>query len=62
MIREVIHSGNPLHDKEEINGRHFEFSIYPVQDSQKKINRLAIFGRDMTERINAERQKERDLQ
>lgn len=51
----VIRSGKPARFEDERNGQWFDNSIYPVEGDRGKIVGLAIFSRDITERIKAER-------
>jgi diguanylate cyclase (GGDEF)-like protein/PAS domain S-box-containing protein len=51
----VIRSGKPVRYEDERNGRWFDNSIQPVKGDRGKIVGLAIFSREITERIKAER-------
>ena len=50
----VIRSGKPARYEDERNGQWYDNSIYPVLGERGKITGLAIFSRDITERIKAE--------
>ncbi len=50
----VVDSGKPLHFQDEREGRVSDISIYPTFDEQKNVDRLAVFGTDITERKRSE--------
>jgi PAS domain S-box-containing protein len=50
----VISSGKPLRFQDEREGRKYDTNIYPVFDDEGKVNSLAIFSGDITERKQAE--------
>lgn len=45
----VISSGKNIRFQDEREGKFFDISIYPTFDSQKKVDRLAVFVTDITE-------------
>jgi PAS domain S-box-containing protein len=50
----VIRTGQPLRFEDEHRGRIFESHVHPVFDSQGLVERVAVFGHDITERRRAE--------
>lgn len=52
---QVVRSGKPLRFSDEREGRFFDNSIYPTFDAQGKVDRLAVFVADITERKRAEK-------
>lgn len=53
-IQEVLRSGSPARFEDERGETVFDTSVYPVFDAQGRINRVAIFARDVTARKRAE--------
>jgi len=53
-IDEVVRSGLPDRFEDNWAGRFFDNVIYPLKDVQGKVNRIAIFTRDITERKSME--------
>lgn len=51
---EVISSGKPLRFQDEREGRCYDNNIYPVFDDKGKVNAIAVFSQDITERRQAE--------
>ncbi|UCD59084.1 MAG: PAS domain S-box protein, partial [Candidatus Hydrogenedentota bacterium] len=51
---EIIRSGQPGHYEDVRQGRYFDNVVYPVLDSQGKVDKVAVFARDITERKRAE--------
>ncbi len=51
---QVIATGQPAHFEDVRFGRRIESSIYPVFNHQNEVQRLAIFGMDVTDRREAE--------
>ena len=47
----VIRSGNPYRFEDQRQGIVFDSTIYPVFDENKKVVQLAIFGKDITDRV-----------
>ncbi len=47
-INQVIATGKPVRFQDERNGLHFDTSMYPVYNSEKKVDRVAIFAKDIT--------------
>ncbi|MCK4597131.1 PAS domain S-box protein, partial [bacterium] len=56
QIGKVVRAGKPIRFEDEREGIIFDTSIYPVFDARGKVTRLAIFGRDITERKQQELQ------
>lgn len=52
---EVLVSGNPIHCEDGRDGMIFEQCVYPVFGEGKKVEKVAIFARDITERTRLER-------
>ncbi len=55
----VVRTGKPLRFEDEREGRVTDHSIYPMADAQGTVTRVAIFGRDITERKRSEAERER---
>ncbi len=53
-VDEVIRSGESVCFEDEHEGMVLDHCVYPVFDAQGKVERLAIFARDITERKRAE--------
>ena len=51
---QVILSCKPVHFEDERLGIHLENSLYPITDAQGKVTKIAVFSRDITERIRSE--------
>ena len=54
-IAEVIRTGKPVRFEDKRAGIHFDNSLYPIFDTTGKVERLVIFGRDVTERVQMEK-------
>ena len=54
-LKQVLQTGQPVHYTEEAGQSSMEISIHPVLDAEGKIALLAAYGRDITERKQAER-------
>jgi diguanylate cyclase (GGDEF)-like protein/PAS domain S-box-containing protein len=52
--QEVVASGEPARFEDERNGVWMDNTIYPVFDEDKRVVRLAVFSRDVTERKRLE--------
>lgn len=50
----ILNSCQPLHFTDERDGRTWDNYVYPVLDADGRIIRLAAFGQDITERLQAE--------
>jgi PAS domain S-box-containing protein len=50
----VTRSGKPLRFRDDREGRVFDVSIYPTSDAEGKVDRLAVFVAEITERKQAE--------
>jgi PAS domain S-box-containing protein len=64
-IDETVRTGKPLVREDELNGRLQRYSIYPVLNSEGKVDRVAVYAEDITERTRAEEERRRletDLQ
>jgi len=55
LIEEVIHSGQSTRHMDERDGAFYDTHYYPFLDENGKVNCLAIFGIDITESLEAER-------
>ncbi|MGA3287848.1 MAG: PAS domain S-box protein [Bacteroidota bacterium] len=53
-IDEVLRLCKPVHFEDEQLGIHLENSLYPIIDAQRNVTRIAVFSRDITERIQTE--------
>jgi PAS domain S-box-containing protein len=53
-INEVFRLCKPVHFEDEQLGMHLENSLYPIFDVQGKVLRIAVFSKDITERIQTE--------
>jgi PAS domain S-box-containing protein len=53
-VSEVVSSGKPVRFEDYREGRWFDQNVYPVLDAHGKVARVAVFGRDVTERRRAE--------
>jgi PAS domain S-box-containing protein len=51
----ILRSGQPVHFVDERDGRTFDNHVYPVLDEDGGIIKLAVFGQDTTERVQAEK-------
>jgi two-component system, cell cycle sensor histidine kinase and response regulator CckA len=54
FIDQVIRSCKPVHFEDEHMKMHLENSFYPITDTQGNVTRIAVFSRDITERIRTE--------
>jgi PAS domain S-box-containing protein len=54
FIDQVLRICKPVHFEDELFGMHLENSLYPITDAQGKVIRIAVFSRDITERIQTE--------
>lgn len=55
VVRRVAETGVPEHHYDIRGGRHFDNNIYPVRNSDGRIDKVAVFSRDETERYEYER-------
>ncbi len=53
-VDEAIRLGKPMRFEDERDGRWFDHGLYPISDTQGKVEKIAIYGRDITERKQAE--------
>ena len=51
---EVISSGKPLRFNDEREGHYYDNNLYPVFDDKGKVNAVAVFSQDITERKQAD--------
>jgi len=51
---EVVRTGKPLRFEDEHRGRIFDSHVHPVFDSQGRVERVAVFGHNITEQRRAE--------
>jgi PAS domain S-box-containing protein len=51
---EVFRTGKPAYFEDERQGIHFDNCVYPISDVSGKVMKIAIYGRDITERKKAE--------
>lgn len=54
QLQTVLQTKRPVHFEDERFGRWIDNSLYPVYNAQGQVARVAIFGRDVTERKQAE--------
>jgi PAS domain S-box-containing protein len=54
-FRDVLNSGQSIRATDENEGRWYDNSYFPVYDDEGKVNRVAIFARDITELKETER-------
>ncbi|MGD0589201.1 MAG: PAS domain S-box protein [Bacteroidota bacterium] len=54
VIDQVLRICKPVHFEDELFGMHLENALYPITDAQGKVTRIAVFSRDITERIQTE--------
>ena len=52
--REALESGKPVHFSDTRAGRNYENTVYPIAAPPRGRPRLAIYGRDVTDRLAAE--------
>jgi two-component system, cell cycle sensor histidine kinase and response regulator CckA len=53
-VAAVVRSGQPIRFEDERNGRVIDSTFYPLFDAHGSVTRIAAFGRDITERLQAE--------
>jgi two-component system, cell cycle sensor histidine kinase and response regulator CckA len=63
LINQVISTCKPVYFEDVRSETHLENSIYPIIDAQGKVTRIAVYSRDITERIRSAEaiQHERNL-
>ena len=54
-MREVLREGRALRFEDERMGRYFDTTMFPVFDADGAVQRIAIFGKEITERKELER-------
>lgn len=50
----ILETGQPVHFIDERSGRTYDSHVYPVHDADGRIVKLAAFGQDITDRLQAE--------
>ena len=50
----ILQTGQPVHFIDERSGRTYDSHVYPIHDADGRIVRLAAFGQDITDRLQAE--------
>ena len=60
LIDQVLRTRKPIHFEDVRSGIHLENTMYPVIDAQGNVIRIAVFSRDITERIRVEEAIQRD--
>ncbi|MCG6537256.1 MAG: PAS domain S-box protein, partial [Syntrophales bacterium LBB04] len=53
-IVEIVASGKPVHFEEEVKGRWYDHSFFPILNDQGRVTQMAVFGADITERKQGE--------
>jgi PAS domain S-box-containing protein len=53
-IDEVLRLCKPVHFEDEQSEMHLENALYPITDAQGNVTRIAVYSRDITERIQTE--------
>ncbi len=53
-LDEIVRNPRPIHFEDKRMGRYLENSFYPIYDMHGVVSRIAVFSRDVTERIQAE--------
>ncbi|BAE52528.1 ATP-binding protein [Paramagnetospirillum magneticum] len=61
QFAQVLADRRPLHSVDERGGAIFDNRIYPVQDGDGEIRRMAVFSRDVTEQRHAQKAIEKAL-
>lgn len=57
FLNQVIQLGQPARFEEKIGKSFWDISLYPIKLSNDQVNRCAIFGRDITDRHQAEKER-----
>lgn len=57
-LSEVLRTGVPVHFRDEQGGRYLDNTIYPLFSELGKVERVALFSKDITDRVLAERESE----
>lgn len=58
QFREVAESGAPMEHTYEVGDMYYESAIYPVFDDKGKVTKLALYARDISKRVRAEKEKD----
>lgn len=58
QFQQVANTGQPLEYQYEIDDKSYESAIYPVFDEHGKVVKLALYARDISNRIQAEKEKD----
>ncbi len=53
-IKQAARTGKPVYFQDRRDGRYYDTSLYPIYGESGEENLVAVFGRDVTERIQAE--------
>ena len=53
LLQGMVASKKPLQWDDEHAGRHFDNSVYPILDGNGNVKQLALFAKDITERVQA---------
>ncbi len=63
FFNQVLNTRKPVNFEDVRSKMHFENSMYPITDARGNVTRIAIYSRDITERIKVEEaiQRERNL-
>jgi PAS domain S-box-containing protein len=59
QVNEVFQNGLPLRFEDQLGRRFYEITVYPVYGQRRKVTRVALFARDITERKEMEEELER---
>ena len=54
-VAEAIRTRRPVRFSDEHAGRHFQNTFYPVLDADGQVRQIAVYARDITERVEHER-------
>lgn len=55
ILDQVIATGQPARMKDERDGMVLDNRLYPLFDSEGKVNRVAVFSRDISEQVHSEK-------
>lgn len=55
VTQEVVSSGKPMRFEDERGGRILDTSLYPLVDNRGRVNRIALYSRDITREKNVEK-------
>lgn len=57
ITRQIAQTGEPVQFEDERGGRTIESRLFPVRNADGRIEQVAIFSRDITARVHAERER-----